>query len=293
MRNSKELLHEVLDSIRLDGTPDESRAMALILLENLSGLSRTDIMSGRTVEFTEATARTLQDALNRINCGEPIQYIVGEEYFFGRKFLVNPSVLIPRPETEDLVRMVTAYNVKLAGAGARPFSLKVLDIGTGSGCIPVTLYHEVADADIYATDISTEALSVAQANAIRLHARVTFLQHDILNESIPLNDLDVVVSNPPYVTESEKDSMNANVIDHEPHLALFVPDRDPLLFYKHIVRKAYVSLKPGGLLAVEINEKFGGIVSELFLEEGFREVQVIRDLAGKHRIVSGYRANKE
>lgn len=291
MRNSKELLQEVLASIRLDGSPDECRAMALILLESMSGLSRTDIMSGRTVAFTETTARTLQEALERINRGEPIQYIIGEEYFFGRKFLVNPSVLIPRPETEDLVRVVTTYNVQLAGSAARPSLLKILDIGTGSGCIPVTLYHEVADADIYATDISAEALAVAQANAIRLQASVTFLQHDILNEGIPLNDLDVVVSNPPYVTESEKDSMNANVIDHEPHLALFVPDRDPLLFYKHIVRKAYVSLKPGGLLAVEINEKFGEIVLKLFREEGFGEVQVIRDLAGKHRIVSGYRGH--
>lgn len=288
MKNSRELLQEVVAGFRLYGSPDENRSMAFILLESMLGLSKTDIMSGKAVTYPEETARTLQDAVTRINLGEPVQYIVGEEYFFGRKFQVNASVLIPRPETEDLIRMVVAHSNQITGNGRRPSLLKILDIGTGSGCIPVTLYHEIDNADIYATDVSPEALGVARNNANRLKARVTFLQHDILNEGIPVNDLDVIVSNPPYVTESEKDAMNANVIDHEPHLALFVSDRDPLLFYKHIAREANVSLKPGGMLAVEINEKFGEAVCRLFRETGFGEVEVIKDLAGKDRIVRGY-----
>jgi release factor glutamine methyltransferase len=289
MKNSKELLQEVLAGIRLHGSRDESRSMAFILLESLLGLSKTDIMSGKAVHYPEETARTLQDAMKRVNRGEPVQYIVGEEYFFGRRFHVNPSVLIPRPETEDLIRRIVKYDEDLTASGSRPSLLKILDIGTGSGCIPVTLYHEIANADIFATDISSRALAVARDNAARLKARITFLKHDILNEKIPVNDLDAIVSNPPYVTEGEKNAMNANVVDHEPHLALFVSDRDPLLFYRHIVRKANASLKAGGLLAVEINERFGEAVSGLFREEGFTEVEIIKDLAGKHRIVSGYR----
>lgn len=289
MKNSKELLQEVLAGIRWYGSPDELRSIAFILFESVLGLSKTEIMSGKAVSYPEETAHTLQNAVERITRGEPIQYIVGEEYFYGRRFHVNPSVLIPRPETEDLIRMVVAYNNQLSSRGIRPSLLKILDIGTGSGCIPVTLYHEITNADIYATDISPEALAVAVDNATRLQAKVTFLQHDILHEGIPLNDLDVIVSNPPYVTESEKNGMNANVIDHEPHLALFVPDRDPLLFYKLIVRKAHMSLKPDGLLSVEINERFGDAVSELFSKERFREVEVMKDLAGKDRFVRGYR----
>ncbi|MGC1241401.1 MAG: peptide chain release factor N(5)-glutamine methyltransferase [Chryseosolibacter sp.] len=287
MKDSKKLLQEVLAGIQLGESAEEIKSMAFILLESMFGLSKTEIMSGKVIPFSGESARALQKALARINNAEPVQYVIGEEYFFSRKFRVNPSVLIPRPETEALIRIVSAYARARSATKSFP-ALKILDIGTGSGCIPVTLFHEVGAAHIYATDISPGALSVATENASSLQAKISFLKHDILKEDLPFSDLDVIVSNPPYVMEKEKDAMNANVLGFEPHLALFVPDDDPLLFYKEIVRKGAKALKAGGLLAVEINEKFGGAVSDLFQDAGFTKVEIVKDLAGKQRIVKGY-----
>lgn len=287
MKSSKTLFHEVMAGIHLRESPEEVKGIIFLLFESMFGLSRTDIMTGKGVPFPEEAATALQRAIDRLNEGEPVQYITGVESFCGRKFYVNPSVLIPRPETEELIRVVVDYYNAVLLKHGEHVPLKTLDIGTGSGCIPITLFHQIGPTEIYATDVSTAALSVAVGNAENLGATITFLEHDVLKEELPLSGLHVIVSNPPYITEKEKHEMNRNVLGHEPHQALFVPDDDPLIFYRAIARQAQKTLKTGGLLTVEINEKFGKEVANLFLENGFQQVQIIRDVAGKDRVVKG------
>ena len=287
MKSSKTLFQEVVDSIDLDESPEEIRSIAYFLLTSIFDITKTDILAGHMVPFTQAAALALQKSLKRINQGEPVQYVLGEEYFFGRKFHINPSVLIPRPETEGLIRVVLDYISNHPENKRRAGSFKILDIGTGSGCIPVTLFREIPRAKIYATDVSNAALSVAVDNAAVHKAEITFIEHNILTEKIPVSGLDVIVSNPPYVTETEKDKLNKNVFDHEPHQALFVPDDDPLLFYRQIVPGAREALNDNGLLAVEINEVYGNQVSALFVEGGFSAVEIVDDISGKPRIVQG------
>jgi release factor glutamine methyltransferase len=288
MKNSKTIFHEVIDTIDLQENPEEIKSIVYFLLTRIFDITKTDILVGRMVPFSEATAHALQKAVKRINQGEPIQYILGEEHFFGRKFHVNPSVLIPRPETEGLIRVVLNYRNLLLKKQYKTTPFRILDIGTGSGCIPVTLFKEIPlEKQIYATDVSNAALSVAVNNAEINHAEITFIEHDILKEKLPLTGLDVIVSNPPYVTEKERNQMAVNVLGYEPHEALFVPDDDPLVFYRQIAMQAQDVLNPNGLLAVEINQKYSEEVSGLFINCGFSEVQVEMDIAGRPRIVHG------
>jgi release factor glutamine methyltransferase len=284
MKNSKVLFQEISTAITLKEKREEIQAIAFILLESLYGITRIEIMSGKIVPYPEETALTLQKFIERINVGEPVQYVVGEEYFFGRKFQVNPCVLIPRPETEELIRVVLSWFSYRKKSSETP---RILDIGTGSGCIPITLFHEIGNAEVYATDISNAALSVAQQNAEFLQANITFIEHNILKERLPVTDLDIIVSNPPYVTERERGKMKSNVLNFEPHLALFVPDNDPLLFYREIAARAIEGLKTSGLLAVEINENYGQEVSRLFQNAGFQDVAIVNDISEKARIVRG------
>lgn len=287
MKNSKHLFGEVVESIDLQESPEEISSIAYFLLTGVFQITKTDILAGKMVPFSETTAQTLSKYVERVNKGEPVQYILGEEYFYGRKFQVNPSVLIPRPETEGLIRAAANYKDEVLTKNPNIKTFRMLDIGTGSGCIPVILFHEIPRPEVYATDISTAALSVAVNNAQIHHADITFIESNILTEILPLNDLDIVVSNPPYVTEHEKKGMSANVLEHEPHLALFVPDDDPLLFYRKIARQAIVALKQNGLLAVEINERYGEEVMDLFAREKFRAITLDHDISGKPRVVSG------
>jgi release factor glutamine methyltransferase len=287
MKTAKTLFQELRDGIFLKESPDEIESIAWILLDHFAGISRNDVMSGKVVRLTPELGQRLQASIDRINREEPVQYVLGEAHFYGRNFQVNPAVLIPRPETEGLVLTVLTWRY----SADEPYApgVKILDIGTGSGCIATTLSLEWSGAEVYATDVSPAALSVASANAHLYNANITFIEHNILEDKIPLTDLDIIVSNPPYVVEHEKSRMKVNVLAHEPHLALFVPEDDPLVFYKHIVSKAHKGLRPGGLLAVEINEKFGNQVSGIFLENGFENIAIISDVAGKPRIVSGER----
>ena len=285
MKNSRVLFQEIVSAINLRESPEEIQTIVYLLLDYLFSLSRTDIMSGKLIDYPAASVQ-LQKAIERINQGEPIQYVVGFENFFGRKFQVNQSVLIPRPETEELVRLVLSEARRLtAGDNVRP--LKILDIGTGSGCIAITLSAELPNVEIFGTDVSNAALSVASGNADALNARVTFVEHDILREVLPLDNLDIVVSNPPYVTTAEKASMQANVLDFEPHTALFVPSDDPLLFYEKIARDVRKALRRNGFVAVEVNENFADQVSTLFRKNGFARVAITKEVNGKGRIVSG------
>jgi release factor glutamine methyltransferase len=187
-------------------------------------------------------------------------------------------VLIPRPETEFLVEEVLKSTSNTPG--------KILDIGTGSGCIAITLAKNLPQKTVIAFDISDDALQVASKNAKQLGANVTFHHVDILTSEIDFQELEFIVSNPPYVAASEKHAMNRNVLDHEPHLALFVPDSDPLIFYKVIAQKGLSALKSGGRIVVEINERFGKEVCDIFVQTGFTNARVIKDLQNKDRIVS-------
>jgi len=287
MKNSKALFQYLVQQITLNEDPDEIHNMAYYILENLVGLSRTDILSERSIDSSFSEEK-IREVVKRINQHEPLHYILGEAYFFGRKFMVNPAVLIPRPETEELVQVILSEIKKQpTSSEADSDKIKILDIGTGSGCIPITLALEVPNASVFAVDISEDALQVAWQNSDLLSASVTFSKLDILKDEIPFQYLDVIVSNPPYIALSEKKDMRHNVVDYEPHLALFVEENDPLIFYKAITSKSKNVLKPGGLLAVEINERFGKETAELFELNNFQNVEIIKDLSGKERIVKG------
>lgn len=278
MKNSKDLFQDLRKQITLIEDTDELDSMVYLLLEDLVGISRSDILFEHESPLSTEHKNLLLDAVKRVNAGEPIQYISGKAHFYGCVYQVNPSVLIPRPETEELVREAIKKSDLVAG--------KVLDIGTGSGCMAITLANHLSDKSVFAYDVSDAALAVAEANAKSLSMKVTFRKVDILNEPIADQDLDLIVSNPPYVTVSEKASMKNNVLDHEPHLALFVPDNDPLIFYKAIAEKGFAALKPGGRIMVEINERFGNETLEVFRKAGFEKFKIIKDLQNKDRIVS-------
>ncbi|MCH6199100.1 peptide chain release factor N(5)-glutamine methyltransferase [Aquiflexum sp. LQ15W] len=254
----------------------EAKSLVLWLFEAYLGKKRMDILKN---EILESLPSGLTLAMENLMVGMPIQYILGKAPFYGREFEVSPAVLIPRNETEELVHLIIKENPKPG--------LKILDIGTGSGCIPITLDLELKSSTVYALDISGEALAIASQNAEQLQSRVEFVHLDILTEELPFQDLDIIVSNPPYVRYSEKALMHTNVLDHEPHLALFVYDEDPLLFYRVISQKAKISLKPNGVLYFEINEAFAKETKELMEDLGFGEVTIFEDLNGKERMIRG------
>ena len=282
--NSKALFNDLVEAITIDEGVDEIQSIAYVILQTSLGLSRTDVFAEKEVPFTSANDSAIKNAIARINSHEPIQYIFGETEFYGRKFKVNSSVLIPRPETEELVALVKDHFQQVAIS--QP---KIIDIGTGSGCIAISLALEISGAKVSATDVSAEALVTASDNATALKANVSFFKSNILNDPIPVDELDAVVSNPPYIPLSEKSTMKKNVTGFEPSLALFVDDEDPVKFYRAIAAKAFNSLTDGGLLAVEINERFGPVVTNMLASLGFTNVRIVKDLFGKERIVKGLR----
>lgn len=258
----------------------EAHAVALRVLEDAFGVSRTDVYADKVRKFSLEEEQRWQHIAERLSAGEPLQYVLGEAEFCGRSFGVAPGVLIPRPETEELVALV---------GRAVSGRCRILDAGTGSGCIAVSLALALPEAEVQAWDISPEALSVAQGNAERWGAAVDFRLCDMLTAT-PDERFDVVVSNPPYVCERERLDMTPQVLEHEPSLALFVPDDDPLRFYRALAALACRCLNPGGLLAVEINEAYGVETAALFSHSGLVEVQTVSDVFGKPRFVVGKRA---
>ena len=256
--------------------PEEVKALSMLICCDMLGLDALDIYMGKDIILSECKQRELENIIFRLQKNEPIQYIRGFAEFCGRKFKVAPGVLIPRPETAELVELIVKEN-----PGAR----HLLDIGTGSGCIAISLDKKLPDAEVEAWDISEEALAIARKNNDALEARVRFLQRDVLAddwEKIP--SFDVIVSNPPYVTLGEKAGMRPNVLKHEPHRALFVGDDDPLLFYRVIAERGRSLLAPGGALWFEINERFGDEVTALLGSLGYADVKLTADLFGKPRI---------
>ncbi|MBS1489824.1 MAG: peptide chain release factor N(5)-glutamine methyltransferase [Bacteroidetes bacterium] len=268
----------VFDSIRsslnaLDR--DEAQAVALLLIDHFHGLSLTAILAGKEIE-----PKDFSPFISRLNKHEPVQYVLGYTHFFSRIFLVNPSVLIPRPETELLVYEIMKES---------NHSPTILDVGTGSGCIAITLKLEMPQAKVHALEVSAEALQTAQHNAQKLGATIQFFHADFLTDPFDIEPVDILVSNPPYIAQSEKRQMKENVWQYEPHRALFVPDENPLLFYKAIAEKSNQLLKPGGKIFVEINERLGEEVKKIFEHRGFVNIKMVKDLDGKNRVVVAQR----
>lgn len=241
------------------------------------------MLMGRDDELPEARKDALQPLVERLLACEPIQYVTGKADFCGMTLAVKPGVLIPRPETEELVDSVVRL---LNGHGDR---VRLLDIGTGSGCIALALKQRLCMAEVTGLDVSDEALDVARDNARRLQLDVTFRHEDILSAIPPSAAYDAIVSNPPYICTREKAEMDANVLDYEPQIALFVPDDNPLLFYNIIIRYAQCALKDGGLLAFEINRIYGADVAEQMKSCGFAGVTVHKDMFDNDRMVTGWK----
>lgn len=260
----------------------EARAVTDYVLDVCFGLSKADIMCGAVEEMTAEKTAELNKIFGRLTEGEPVQYVLGRAEFSGRWFNVRPGVLIPRPETEELCAWITADSK----ASASP---KVLDIGTGSGCIAITLQLDMPESKVTAWDISADALDVARENAQQLGANVNFVKLDALNAK-PEGEWDVIVSNPPYICEKEKKDMAVNVLEHEPHTALFVPDADPLLFYRAITRLAVQKLSKGGRLYFEINPIYADDTCHMMQTEGMTEVELRSDMYGKQRMAKGVKA---
>lgn len=260
----------------------EARAVTDYVLDVCFGLSKADIMCGAVEEMTAEKTAELNKIFGRLTEGEPVQYVLGRAEFSGRWFNVRPGVLIPRPETEELCAWITADS-KASG------SPEVLDIGTGSGCIAITLQLDMPESKVTAWDISADALDVARENAQRFGANVNFVKLDALNAK-PEGEWDVIVSNPPYICEKEKKDMAVNVLEHEPHTALFVPDADPLLFYRAITRLAVQTLSKGGRLYFEINPIYADDTCRMMRAEGMTAVELRSDMYGKQRMAKGVKA---
>jgi release factor glutamine methyltransferase len=253
---------------------EEAENLVFWLLEHHLSLKRSDLQVATPPDLPDELLKDFQ----RLLTGEPIQYILGEAPFYGRNYLVTRDTLIPRNETEELVHLILKEN--------RSSGLRILDLGTGTGCIPISLALELSSSEVYAVDVSAAALEVARQNAATLGAKVEFLEGDLLGKIPVFDPLDLIVSNPPYVPLRDQAEMHANVLNFEPHLALFVPDEDPFVFYRAIGIWGKQLLKLGGKLYLEIYENLAEELVQLLHSLGYDQVQVHQDLNGKHRMIS-------
>ena len=261
----------------------EAKAIARLVFEVRFGLSMSDICLGKDTQLSANNQKELKGIVDRLLEQEPIQYVLGQANFCGRTFMVNEHVLIPRPETEELCQWINSQD-------ASP-RVRLLDIGTGSGCIAITLAAMYPKAEVTAWDISPEALEVARENAKRTHVNVSFEQIDILH--LPSNLLhqtyDLIVCNPPYICNKERACMEANVLEHEPHTALFVPDDDPLLFYRAIAQYGQTALEPEGWLYFEINPLYAQPLSDMLHMMSYHDIELKLDQYGKQRMIRAKR----
>ena len=264
----------------------EAEQLLTILIEYFFEIKRNELILNPDSRISESEILKLQMAVNELKHYKPVQYITGIVEFQDLKIEVTPEVLIPRPETEELVQFIL-QSEKTSG-------LKVLDIGTGSGCIAISLKKLLKNPNVNATDISESAIIMAHKNAISNNQDIVFHVHDILSEEESISDkngdrilFDIIVSNPPYVTQEDKKKMHYNVIDYEPHNALFVPEDNPLLYYEAILEFSILNLNSGGRIYFEINENLGSQVITLFEGNGFLNIELKKDLSGKDRFIIG------
>lgn len=266
-----------------------------MVVENLHQLRRIDLALDPDYKISEAQFQQWESIRLRLQNQEPIQYILGSTSFYGLPFAVNPAVLIPRPETEELVTWIVEHfsllDLNLTSNFQLPTSnlLPILDIGTGSGCIAIALAKNLPEAQVFALDVSDKALETARLNAQRNAVQIKFISQNILETQKLDQQFDVIVSNPPYVRELEKHEIQANVLEHEPHLALFVADDDALLFYRKIGELAFEFLTPKGNLFVEINQYLGEDTLQLFRSIGFTNLELKKDLYGNDRMIRASR----
>jgi release factor glutamine methyltransferase len=265
----------------------EIQAISLLAISEITGLSKASIKAFPERELSNEQTQKLKNTLTQLQTGEPIQYILGITEFYGLPFKVNPSVLIPRPETEELVEWILSVaGTRLPVAGSQ-FACNILDIGTGSGCIAISLKKNLPGSLVSAIDISEGALQTAKENAELNEVKVSFIKTDILNinSEIELPKSEIIISNPPYVTLDDKKQMHTNVTNFEPHTALFVPEHDPLIFYKAIADFALLNLTPNGLLFFEINELYGQETVKLLKDKGFVSAELRKDMSGRDRMI--------
>ena len=260
----------------------EAESFFYLILDNKHQLRRIDLALDVNKEFSENDISYWNTVLEKLKTQIPIQYILGTTYFYGLEFTVDENVLIPRPETEELVDWIIKLNSRISNNK----NIKILDIGTGSGCIAISLANNIPDSEVFAIDISEKALDVAKKNAILNKVPVTMLHKNIL-ETTDLNQkFDIIVSNPPYVRNIEKSEIKPNVLDNEPHLALFVSDAEPLIFYKKIAELAAANLKINGQLFFEINQYLGKETQDLLKSIGLKNIELRKDIYGNDRMIA-------
>jgi release factor glutamine methyltransferase len=263
-------------------TEAEIRSLANLIISNVLGLSSMHQAYLSDMPVNKLQEEAIIKICRELKEGKPVQYILGETLFYGCKIRLNSATLIPRPETEELVDLILNENPGFRG--------KIIDFGTGSGCIAIALAKNIPGAIVTGTDIAPDAIAIAEQNAGQNNVSVRFLLDDILiPEAGNLDIADIIVSNPPYVRFSEKEQMQRNVLEFEPHTALFVEDSDPLVFYRSILRKAEILLQPGGRIYFEINEAMGSAMVTLLLSSGYTSAVLLKDINGKERFIKGFK----
>ena len=291
LQEIKTIFHKELDGVY---PKEEVDAFFYRCIEHYLGLERFVLVVRPNTTVTKEEEEPLFEALTQLKQERPLQYILGTAHFMGMEFAVNEDVLIPRPETEELVQwimddvesQISYIRNKKSEIGQGTSEIRILDIGTGSGCIAIALAKYIPTAKVYALDISEKALDVARKNAEANSVDVTFLKQSILDPRLDLElDFDIIVSNPPYVRELEKKEIKKNVADHEPHLALFVSDEDPLLFYRAIAYFANRRLTKNGSLYLEINQYLGAETQSLLKAHNFSEIELRKDIFGNDRMI--------
>jgi release factor glutamine methyltransferase len=280
VKNIQDLIIHIRTALNPIYAKPEADAMAMQIAEHVLQLTRLQLSVQRQSMVREQTWTEVESIIQRLQQHEPLQYVLGCTHFYGLVLEVSPAVLIPRPETEELVDLIVQEN-------GRKQNLRILDICTGSGCIPVALAAHLHSQAVYGLDVSAPALAVARRNAANYKQNITWLEADIMADiiNLPPEKFDIIVSNPPYVLQKEKEQMRANVVNYEPHLALFVPNSDALRFYKQIARLGLTYLQENGILYFEINENQGTNLVQVLRKIGYGQVKVLKDLFGKDRFL--------
>jgi len=280
LKNYKNHFHQTLVELY---PQTEIDTFFFLLIEEYLDFKRIDVILNSDFEIPKEKFKLLETALKRLQKEEPLQYIIGKTEFYGFPFFVNKNVLIPRPETEELVEWIINKAKE-----SKTQNISILDIGTGSGCIPISIIKQVKNSSVTAIDVSKEALNIANKNAQLNEVNINFIALDILNTSQLDQKYDIIISNPPYVRELEKKEINNNVLQNEPHLALFVEDDDPLIFYDKIAELAKNHFTKNGMLFFEINQYLGKETVELLETKGFKNIELKKDLFGNDRMILAY-----